>query len=214
MSCKNNIRINLWQELTFADDPLPKHFEEQPLTLKFTTKPPNIHQDPGMSCIDLIITDKPNLFVESGVQSSLDNRFQHQIIYGKLNISVPSPPPYKRTLWDYSKADSQSIRKMINELDWHTRFNGLGPEEMTKVFTNNLYSIFSSNIPNKEVACNDKDPPWITPQLKKSIKRKQRTYRNFILRGRREEDWERVKNVRNSSQNLLSRPRKTIFKVR
>ena len=50
----------------------------------------------GMSCIDRIITDKANLFVESGVHSSLDNRCQHQIIYGKLNISVPSPPPYKK----------------------------------------------------------------------------------------------------------------------
>ena len=36
-------------------------------------EPTNIRCE-GMSCIDLIITDKPNLFVESGVHSSLDNR--------------------------------------------------------------------------------------------------------------------------------------------
>ena len=89
-------------------------------------EPTNIRCE-GMPCIDLIITDKPNLFVESGVHSSLDNRCQHQIIYGKLNISVPCPPPYKRSLWDNSKADSQSIRNTINELDWHSHFSGLGP---------------------------------------------------------------------------------------
>ena len=173
-------------------------------------EPTNIRCE-GMSCIDLIITDKPNLFVESGVHSSLDNRCQHQIIYGKLNISVPRPPPYKRTLWDCSKAYSQSIRNTINELDWHSHFSGLGPEEMTEIFTNNLYSIFSSNIPNKVVTCNDKDPPWITPQLKRSIKRKQRTYRNFVRRGRREEDWERVKNVRNATSKLIVQAKENYF---
>ena len=173
-------------------------------------EPTNIRGE-GMSCIDLIITEKPTFFVESGIHMSLDNRCQHQIIYGKLNISVPSPPPYKRTLWDYSKADSQSIRNMINELDWHSRFSGLGPEEMTDVFTDNLYSIFSSKIPNKVVTCNDKYPPWITPQLNKSIKRKQRTYRNFVQRGRREEDWERVKNVRNATSKLIVKAKEHYF---
>ena len=48
----------------------------------------------GMSCIDLIITDQPNIFVESGVHPSLDEHCQHQIVYGKLNISIPPPPPY------------------------------------------------------------------------------------------------------------------------
>ena len=82
---------------------------------------------------------------------------------------------------------------------------------MTEVFTNNLYSIFSSNIPNKVVTCNDKDPPWITPQLKKSIKRKQKTYRNFVQRGRREEDWERVKSIRNATSKLIVKAKENYF---
>ena len=44
----------------------------------------------GMSCIELIITDQPNLFVDFRVHSSSDNHCQHQIIHGKLNISVPT----------------------------------------------------------------------------------------------------------------------------
>ena len=57
-----------------------------------------------MSCIDLVITDRPNIFVESGVHPSLDDHCQRQIVYGKLNISIPHPLPYKRTIRDYSKA--------------------------------------------------------------------------------------------------------------
>ena len=66
-------------------------------------EPTNIRNG-GMSCIDLIITDQPNMFVDYGVHPSLDDHCQHQIIYGKLNASIPSAPPYKRTIWDYPKA--------------------------------------------------------------------------------------------------------------
>ena len=124
---------------------------------KLIDVPTNISGE-GMSCIDLIITDTPNLFVESGVHPSLVNRCQHQKMSGKLNMTVPSPPPYKKTLWDYSKADTQSIRNTITELGWHSRFSGLGPEDMTEVFTNDLCFIFSSNNLKKFASFNDKDP--------------------------------------------------------
>ena len=60
-------------------------------------EPTNIRGE-AMSCIDLIITDQPNLFLQSGVHSSLDQNCQHRIIYGKINISLPPPPLYKSTL--------------------------------------------------------------------------------------------------------------------
>ena len=52
------------------------------------------------SCIDLIITNQPSLFVESGVQPSLFKDCHHEIIFGKVAVSVPHPPPYKRRMWD------------------------------------------------------------------------------------------------------------------
>ena len=59
---------------------------------------------------------------------------------------------------------------MINKIDWPSCFSEFGPEDMTEILSNNLYSIISSNIPNKVVTCNDMDPPWLTLKLKKSIK--------------------------------------------
>ena len=61
-------------------------------------EPTNVRTQ-GMSCIDLIVTDQPNMFVEYGVHPSLDPHCKHQIIFGKINVSLPSPPPYKRTIW-------------------------------------------------------------------------------------------------------------------
>ena len=113
----------------------------------------------SMSCIDLVITDQPNIFVETGVHPSLDVHCQHQIVYGKLNISIPHPPPYKRTIWDYPKANTQMIRDIISEIDWQSRFVGLGSKEMTELFTGSIFAILSSNIPYKIIKCNDKDLP-------------------------------------------------------
>ena len=166
-------------------------------------EPTNIRGE-AMSCIDLIITDQPNLFLQSGVHSSLDQNCQHQIIYGKINISLPPPPPYKRTVWEYGKANVAKIKADLNAVDWKTLFTGLGSEDMADIFTNITYSILSENIPNKVIKCNDKDPPWITSELKTAIKRKHRVFKKFLDRGRRQEDWNLVKEVRNETSKMIT----------
>ena len=69
-------------------------------------EPTNIRNE-GMSCIDLIITDQPNMFTESGIHPSIDGHCQHQMAYGKVNISIPYPLPYHRRLWDYVKCNEK-----------------------------------------------------------------------------------------------------------
>ena len=56
------------------------------------------------SCIDLIITHQPNLFVDNRVHPSSEKHCHHNIMFGKMNLFVPHPPPYKTKVWDYSKA--------------------------------------------------------------------------------------------------------------
>ena len=41
------------------------------------------------SCIDLIIKDQPNILVDYGVHPSLYKTCHHEIMYGKINLSVP-----------------------------------------------------------------------------------------------------------------------------
>ena len=98
-------------------------------------EPTNIRGE-SMTCIDLIITDQPNIFLEYGVHPSLDKHCEHQIVFGELNISLPSPPPYKRTVWDYSKANIPTIRNCLKETNWLSVFQGLNVDQMVEVFTN------------------------------------------------------------------------------
>ena len=141
-----------------------------------------------MSCIDLIITDQPNLFVDFGVHPSPDNHCQHQIIHGKINISVLPPPPFKRKIWYYARAKKDQIKSAIENVDWPTIFSGLDVDDMTELFTSTCRNIFSLYIPNKVITCDDRDPTWMTATLKSAIKRKHRVYNKYVKRGRKPDD--------------------------
>ena len=68
------------------------------------------------SCKDLIFTDHPNLFLESGVLPSLHEQCHHQVVYGELGIKKLAPPPYYRKLWFFDRANIYAIRKCIHIL--------------------------------------------------------------------------------------------------
>ena len=118
-------------------------------------------------------------------------------------MSTPAPPPYKRTIWDYAKADIQSIRETINGIDWDSRLMGLESNEMSEVFTETIYSLLSSEIPNRVVKCNDKDAPWVTADVKTAIRQKHRVCKKFLQRGRKQEYWIKVKNVRKETSKII-----------
>ena len=69
-------------------------------------------------CIDLISTNQPNLVINSGVHSSLHQNCHHQIIFAKINLKVYHPPPYKRLVWDYKKANIDAINLAIKSFNW------------------------------------------------------------------------------------------------
>ena len=207
-----NCRSNQWwpgDTNTTEGIALDALLESNDLT-QLIDQPTNI-ESRGVSCVDLIITDQPNLLVDYGIHSSLDNFCHHQIIYGKVNVSVPSPPPYKRQVWDYSEANKEEIRNTLLSTDWSFEFSDLSVDEMTSVFTKLVMDIMHRFIPNKTIKCNDKDPPWITPEIKTAIKRKHRVYNKYVRRGRKPDEWEYVRVTRNETSKIITGAKETYF---
>ena len=66
-------------------------------------EPTHIHAN-SSSCIDLILTDQPNLSINFGVQSSLHPNCLHHIVHSRCNLNIYYPPPYQRLTWDYKEA--------------------------------------------------------------------------------------------------------------
>ena len=55
-------------------------------------EPTNFGPNKNPTCIDLIITDQPNLILDCGTRPSLDSYCHHQIIHCKINLRIPPPP--------------------------------------------------------------------------------------------------------------------------
>ena len=157
------------------------------------SEPTNFQENSRPSCIDLIFCDQPNLIIESGVLPSLDPFCKHQITFCRLNYQIPPAPAFHRKVWLYDRAQVELLQRSIAEFPWHDKLNSnLDPNWQVTTFNSILLNILSNYIPNKVVKIDPKDPPWITHDLKKMIKRQQRMYKNFKRHGYRDEDRARV----------------------
>ena len=74
------------------------------------------------SCIDLFFSSATGFIVESGVLPSLYPTCHHQIIFAKVDFKIFFPPPYERRIWDFGKADVDSIRRAMSLIDWDRKF--------------------------------------------------------------------------------------------
>ena len=66
--------------------------------------------DCAPSCIDIILTDQPNLVMSSGVRPSLDPTVKHQMTFCKLNFKIPPPPNFRRKIWHFNRANTEGIK--------------------------------------------------------------------------------------------------------
>ena len=175
-------------------------------------EPTHIRDDGSQSCIDLIITDQPFIFTDTGVLPSLDPHSKHNIIHGTLNFNSPSPPPYKRKIWAYKSAKTDLIRKDLLNTNWPNLFTSLNVNEMALVFTDVLLNILSKHIDNKIITCKNKDAQWITPAVKSAIRRNSKVYRKWVKRGRKQADHDYVREVQNHTNKMIRGAKQLYYK--
>ena len=176
-------------------------------------EPTHIRDDGSQSCIDLIFTDQKYAFTNVQVIPHSESQSKHLIVHGKINFSVPCPPPYKGKIWDYEQANYTKISEELNKVDWENLFLNKDVDEMTKFFSETYMLILSENIPNRIVTFNDKDAPWITIDVKSAIRRNYRVYRKWVLRGRSLTEKDLVRTVQNETNRLIKKAKIDYFNI-
>ena len=106
------------------------------------------------------------MIIESGVHSPLHSNCHHQIIFAKSSLEVVYPPPYVREVWHHKDANTEVIRRAINEFNWQMAFLNTNINEKVYIFNSTILNILSNFIPHEFVACDDKDPPWFNKKIK------------------------------------------------
>ena len=94
------------------------------------------------SCIDLFFTNQLNLTVNRGAHPSLHENCQHDITFAKARLRVENPPPYKRYVWNYAKANVNGTSKAISQFNWQGSFTNLLINEQVNFFKSILTNIF------------------------------------------------------------------------
>ena len=120
---------------------------------------------------------------KSGIHSSLHSNCHHQIVFGKFNLSIFYPPPYERTVWYYEKANTELIRRAIDQFDWRALSN-VNVDEKVYFFTKTLLNIIQNFIPHETTICDDRDPPWINNEIKKLMTEKNVAFKSYCCSNR------------------------------
>ena len=98
-------------------------------------------------------------------------------LYCKVNIKIPPPPPIERKIWHYNRANSNAIKRSMENSLWSQQLNlNTDPNWQVKIFHEIFLNIMSSFIPNEINKCVPRDPPWINKSLTTLLKKKNRLY--------------------------------------
>ena len=99
--------------------------------------------------------------MESGIHSSLLSKCQHQMVFVKFNLSIFYPSPYERTVLNYETANTELIRRAIDQFDWLRALSNVNIDEKVSFFTKTLLNMIQNFILHETIICDDRDPPWI-----------------------------------------------------
>ena len=119
------------------------------------------------------------MIIESGVHPSLHSNCYYQIIFAKFNLEIVYLPPYVREVWHYKDANTELIRRAINEFNWQRVFLNTNVNEKVDIFNSTILNIFSNFILHISVVCDDKDPPWFNKKIRALIQEKNVAFKNY-----------------------------------
>ena len=78
---------------------------------------------------------------------------------------------------NHKKANTESIRKSLESVNWKTLFNNKTVKKQIPIFNETIINISSNFVPNKLVTFDDSDPPWMNDFIKDKIKWKHQMYK-------------------------------------
>ena len=206
--------LSWWPEGESNDEgtQLDNLFAELNLT-QIISEPTHLRENCQPTCIDLIITDQPNLVLDRGVRPSLDPTCKHQITFCKTNFSIPPPPPFSRKMWKYDQANTNLITRALSQFPWLERLNQFkdDPSSQVELLNETILNIMSNFVPNKVTTIKPSEPEWINRKIKNMLRKQNRIYKKYKRNGFREVDKipldlcrkECDEEIENSKQNYI-----------
>jgi ribonuclease P/MRP protein subunit RPP40 len=127
--------------------------------------------------LDLVITDQPDAIEEVEVLDSLDNS-DHQMLRWSIVVDMELIE-YQGTTKDYNKADYESIKDLLRQVNWEQTFSG-DVNQCWNEFRKILQNAVNQFVPDRHQKFGKyKKAIWMTHKAVKKVKRKHNLFRRY-----------------------------------
>ena len=116
--------------------------------------------------LDLLLTDSPNYFLNTGVIPSISN-LDHDIIFGEFKILKPIKSNITRNIRYYNRGDYDKLNEILLNTPWDNIDNQSPIDADVKILTDTLIKAMDECIPSKTVTIRPKDKPGFTSKVRK-----------------------------------------------
>ena len=132
--------------------------------------------------------------MKSGTKTpSLSN---HSPVYAYLNIKRERSKCYTRSIWNLKQVNWKDLNTHLKQVDWSPAFSKPNASEIVTEWTDIYITEIKKFIPFKQVRIRPNDAKWMTPELRRLMRKRNRIYRTAKKRNT-EEQWNKFKKLRN-----------------
>ena len=125
----------------------------------------------------------------------------HSPVYAVLKFHTKPTAVYQRHIWLYDRGDFDSMAREIQDSNWdEVKDDDL--DIYAKKLTDQFSKLASKYIPNKIIKVRQSDPPWLTNNIKKMMRKRKRLYDKY-KRSNNIVDFENFKQIRNRVTNEI-----------
>ena len=154
--------------------------------------------------IDHILTNNVNRLIYTGVGPALTEQIRyHCPVIGFINYPKTPTKLFKRKIWLYEHVDYEKLRQNLFNVNWDSLFFLTNDIELiTNEITNAILSAAESSIPSKILTIRKGGPKWISCNILKMIRKKNRIHRK-AKHFNNPMHWNKFRKIRNEVTSLV-----------
>ena len=139
---------------------------------------PTFYTDHSANILDILITDSPGYLNKISLLPPIGSG--HEIIRADFKIQYTRDKCYTREIWDYSKGDFDGLITELGSVPWRLGYDLFEDiDDIASYWQSSFMELCKIKIPNRTIKIRPRDKPWITNEVKISIRKRNRLYKRF-----------------------------------
>lgn len=173
----------------------------QECNLNFLPFGPTYHTSQCHTTLDVIASNCNELVLDFG-QKSAPGFSAHDLLYSVFNISTPRFVKKTVTFRNYKQLNVDLLLDDANKLPWENVYTQNNVNEKVQLFNTFLIELLDKHAPLTTVKLKEYDAPWMTKELKKERKKRDKLWTKYRLSGS-PEDLENHRQCRNKLKQKM-----------